>query len=169
MLTSGKPHYTKIEIILEVISILALLTFLIFTYFTWSSVPERIPDHFNWSGMPNSWGSKGTVPIMVYLTVFIFILFSIISRFPRAINFPIPIKEENSKSHLQLRFSLILWTKTELVLITSYLGIQGIRVALGYAEGLGTYVVPIILAVLFGTGAIFIYRAYKLKSTNNCT
>ena len=55
-----------------------------------------------------------------------------------------------------------MWMKAELVLITSYLGIQGIRVSLGHAESLGTYILPIILLVLFGTGAIFIYRASKL-------
>ncbi len=121
MFASEKPHYTKVEIILEVISISALLTFLIFTFFIWPSVPQRIPDHFGWSGMPNSWGSKGTFPTMLYVTLFIFILLSIFSRFPRTINFPIPINEDKSKSHLQLRFSLILWTKAELVLSIHFL------------------------------------------------
>ena len=144
MLTSEKPHYTKTEIILEVISISVLLTFLIFTFFIWPSVPQRIPDHFGWSGMPDSWGSKGMFPTMLYVTI--------------------PINEDKSKSHLQLRFSVILWLKAELVLFTSYIGIQGIRVALGQAEGLGSYLALMLLVVIFGTSAIFIYRAYKLKS-----
>ncbi len=164
MLTSEKPHYTKVEIILELISISALLTFLIFTFYIWPTVPERIPTHYGWSGLPDSWGSKGMFPTMLYVTLFVFILLSIISRFPRAINFPIPINEDKSKSHLQLRFSMILWIKAELVLFTSYIGIQGIRVALGQSEGLGSYLTPILLVVLFGTIAIFIYRAYKMKS-----
>ena len=164
MFALEKPHYTKVEIILEVISILALLLFLIVTFLLWPSVPQRIPTHFSWSGLPDSWGSKGMFPIMLYVTLFIFILLSIISRFPRAINFPIPINEDKSKSHLQLRFSLILWLKAELVLFISYIGLQGIRVALGQSEGLGSYLTPILLVVLFGTIAIFIYRAYKLKS-----
>ena len=163
MSTSEKTHYTKIEIVLEFISILAILAFIVFTFFNWPNVPQRIPTHFNWSGIPDSWGTKGTVPIMIYITVFIFILLTVISRFPRVINFPIAIKEENPKSHIQLRFSLILWLKAELVLATSYLGIQGIRVSLGYAEGLGSFIVPMILIIVFGTAAIFIYRAYKLK------
>jgi uncharacterized membrane protein len=162
MLSSEKPFYTKKEITLEVIGILAIFTFLIFTFFNWPDVPQRIPTHFNWSGIPDSWGSKGTVPIMIYVTVFIFILFTVISRFPRRINFPISIKEENSKSHIQLRFSLIIWIKAELLLILSYIGIQGIRVSLGYAEGLGSLLIPMILVIIFGTSAIFIYRAYKL-------
>ncbi len=164
MSTSEKPHYTKVEIILEVISISALLLFLIVTFLLWPLVPQKIPTHFGWSGLPDSWGSKGIFPTMLYVALFIFILLSIISRFPRAINFPIPINEDKSKSHLQLRFSLILWTKAELVLFTSYIGIQGIRVALGQSEGLGSYFTLILLVVLFGTSAIFIYRAYKLKS-----
>ncbi len=164
MWTSIKPHYTKVEIILEIISISALLTFLIITFFIWPSVPQRIPTHFGWSGLPNIWGSKGMFPTMLYVTLFFFILLSILSRFPRAINFPIPISEEKSQSHLQLRFSLILWLKAELMLFTSYIGIQGIRVALGQSEGLGSYLTPIFLVILFSTIAIFIYRAYKLKS-----
>jgi hypothetical protein len=159
MFAFEKPHYTKVEIILEVISISALLLFLIVTFLLWPSVPQRI----SWSGLPDSWGSKGMFPIMLYVTLFIFILLSIISRFPRAINFPIQINEDKSKLHLQLRFSMILWLKAELVLFISYIGLQGIRVALGQSEGLGSYLTPILLVVLFGTIAIFIYRAYKLK------
>ncbi len=164
MSTSEKPHYSKVEIILELISISALLTFLIFTFYIWPTVPERIPTHYGWSGMPNSWGSKGTFPTMIYVTLFIYILFSILSRFPRAINSPISFKEDNSKLQLQLGFSLILWIKAELVLFISYIGIQGMRVALGQSEGLGSYLIIILFVVLFGTIAIFIYRAYKLKS-----
>jgi len=163
MTASENPHYTKIDIILEFISIAALLVFLIYTILNWGSVPEKIPDHFNWSGLPDSWGSKGTAPVMLYVTAFIFILFTVISRFPRIINFPIRINEENSKPHLQLRFSLIMWIKAELVVSASYLGVQGIRVALGYSEGLGTLAIPLILAVLAATGAAFIYRASKLN------
>ena len=116
MSDSKKFHYTKVEIILEVISILDLLTFSIFTIFTWSDVPQKIPTHFNWSGNPDSWGTKGAVPLMLYVTLFVFFVMSFFSRFPRAINFPIPVREDKSKLHLQLRFSLILWTKAELII-----------------------------------------------------
>lgn len=127
----------------------------------WSSVPPKIPTHFNWSGNPDSWGTKGAVPLMLYVTLFIFIVMSFLSRFPKAINFPIPVNEDKAKSHLQLRFSLILWTKAELILFTSYIGIQGIRVALGQAAGLGSWLIPIILMVLFATIVVFIYRVNK--------
>ena len=158
-----KPHYTKSSIILEIISILSLITFFIFTYYTWPNVPQRIPDHFGWSGMPDSWDSKGMVPTMLYVALFIFILLSIVSRFPRIINFPFAINEDNSKSHLQLRFFFILWIKAELVLFTSYIGIQGMRVSLGEVEGLGSYFIITLTVVLIITSAIFIYKAYKLK------
>ena len=49
------------------------------------------------------------------------------------------------------------------MLISSYIGIQGIRVALEQSDGLGTYSAPIVMVTLFGTVAIFIYRAKKLK------
>jgi uncharacterized membrane protein len=164
MSLSEKIHYTKVEIILEVISVLTLLTLIIYTFLVWPDVPERIPNHFSWTGIPNSWGFKSAIPAMVYLASIIFILFTILSRFPRAINFPIKIKEDDSGAYLKLRFSLILWIKAELVLITSYIGIQGMRVALGQSQGLGILLGPILIMVLLGTGAIFIYRAAQLKS-----
>jgi uncharacterized membrane protein len=160
---SEKPQYTKFDIIPEAISIITLLTLFIFTYYLWPSVPEKIPNHFSFSGVPNSWGLKGALPTLVYVSVFIFLLFTVLSRFPRAINFPVKVNEENSKSHLQLRFSLILWIKAELVLATTYIGMQGMRIALGQSQGLGEYFGPIMLIVLIITGAIYIYRAAQLK------
>ena len=160
---SEKPQYIKFDIIPEVISIITLLTLFISTYYMWPSVPEKIPNHFSFYGVPNSWGLKGALPTMVYVSVFIFLLFTVLSRFPRAINFPVKVNEENSKSHLQLRFSLILWIKAELVLATTYIGMQGMRIALGQSQGLGEYFGPIMLIVLIITGAIYIYRAAQLK------
>lgn len=166
MATSEKPRYTKVELVLEFISLLALLTYLIYIVANWSSVPQIIPDHFGWASMPDSWDSKGMLPTMLYVTSFIYILLSVLSRYPGVINFPVPVNEDKSEAHLQLRFSLILWIKAELVLIASYIGVQGIRVALGESEGLGHCFLPMMLVTLIITGAIFIYRAYNLKSAS---
>ena len=166
MAHSEKSRYTKVGIILEIISFLALLTYLIFVISEWSGVPQIIPDHFDWAGKPDSWGSKGILPPMLYVALFIYILLSVLSRYPGAINFPVPVHGDKSEAHLRLRFSLILWIKAELVLIASFIGIQGIRVALGEAQGLGSHFLPLILVILLSTAAIFIYRAAKLESAN---
>jgi len=165
MSISEKPHYTKLGIILEIFSISILLFFIAYTFLIWPSVPDKIPTHFGWSGLPNIWGAKGMLPTMIYVSVFLFIFLSIISRYPRRIKFPIgyDYDEDKARLSLQLRFSMFLWIKAEIILLSSYIGIQGIRVALEQSEGLGTYSAPIVLVILFGTIAIFIYRAKKLK------
>ncbi len=163
MTESVKTRYTKVEIILETVSIVALLSLLVFTLLFWPGAPPKTPSHFGWSGLPDAWDAKGMLPTMVYLTVCLFILFSVLSRFPRVINFPVPVTEANSKAQLQLRFSAIIWIKTELVIFTAYIGIQGMRIASGQAEGLGVWFAPVLLLVLFGTMVFFVYRAYRLN------
>ena len=166
MLNSERPPYSPADILAEVVGTAALLTLVFFTFILWPDVPQKIPNHFSFWGVPDSWGLKGLLPTMIYVSVFIIILFTVISRFPRAINFPIKVDEQKIKQHLQLRFSLILWFKTELVLITSYIGIQGMRIALGQTESLGTLFGPIMVLILIGTGAIYIFRAVKLNRNN---
>lgn len=165
MSTAEKPHYTTIGIILEIFSVSILLFFIVYTFLIWPSVPDKIPIHFGWSGLPNIWGAKGMLPTLIYVSVFFFILLSIISRYPRTVKFPIGYEydEDIARVSLQLRFSMFLWIKAEIMLLTAYIGIQGIRVALEKSDGLGTYCTTIVLVILFGTIAIFIYRARKLK------
>jgi uncharacterized membrane protein len=165
MSTSEKPRYTELGIFLEIFSVSILSFFIVYTFLTWPSVPDKIPIHFGWSGLPNIWGEKGMLPTMIYVSVFLFILLSIVSRYPSKVIFPLgqEYDEDIARLSLQLRFTTLLWIKAEIMLITSYIGIQGIRVALEQSDGLGTYSTPIALVILLGTISIFIYRAKKLK------
>ena len=103
MFKSEKPHYTKLGIILEIFSISILLFFIVYTFLVWPSVPDKIPTHFGWSGQPNIWGAKGILPTMIYVSVFIFILLSFVSRYPRTVKFPIGYEYDEDIARLSLQ------------------------------------------------------------------
>jgi len=156
-------RYSITESILEIISILILALFCLFIYNNWSITPEHVPSHFSWNGTPDAWHAKGALPVMFYFAFAIYIIFTILSVFPRIIHFPVQITAENEQKQIAIRFSMICWFKTELTVLICYIGWQSINIALGKSDSLGTMFLPLLLTIILLTSAWFIYLGYRNK------
>ena len=67
-----------------------LILFSWFTFFYYyPKLPSKVPMHFDWKGNVDAWGEKTFSLVMLpVLQTFLFIVFLIISRFPKTFNFP---------------------------------------------------------------------------------
>lgn len=56
----------------------------------YSTLPDRIPVHFNWDGTPDRWGNKSILNFFMLpgLSTIISLFMLIISRYPQVYNFP---------------------------------------------------------------------------------
>jgi uncharacterized membrane protein len=69
------------------------LILILFSWFTFSyyypKLPPKVPMHFDWKGNVDAWGEKSFSLVMLpVLQTVIFIVFLIISQFPKTFNFP---------------------------------------------------------------------------------
>lgn len=149
--------------LLTILTFLLLIGNIVYIGVVWSSLPDRIPTHFNESGKVDGFGGKES---LWGLTVVCFILWAgltLLERFPHIYNYLVEITEQNALRQYKNAQLMINLTKTEITLLFIYLSWKSIRIALGHEIFYITVEVPFILIILFGTIAIFITRSFLLE------
>lgn len=84
-----------IYLIMNIIGVLALLGSTLFVIIMWSQIPDQIPTHYNFAGVADGYGGKGSLIFMMVLAWFMFILITVLMRFPNTWNMPVKVTAEN--------------------------------------------------------------------------
>lgn len=156
-----KIHYSIYEIIIELISIIAIFIniYLLLKYY--KLLPNVIPKHFNDAGIPNGYGNKSSIFVLAGISFIMYIFLTILNKFPHVYNYLKPITEENAEYQYRCARQLIIMIKAESMIIFTYIEWNNIKVALEKSSSLGTWFLPIVLIVIFGTLLIYIRKCLK--------
>jgi uncharacterized membrane protein len=114
-------------------------------------LPGRIPIHFSLAGQPNGWGSPSTLWLLPIVGAGVYLLITVVSRFPGSFHFPVRVTAENRPRLEELARRMILWLKAELVCL--FTGLQGgiIDSARQGTLSMPLWLMPLSIAVIFGT------------------
>lgn len=156
------PH-TSLEIWLEVAAIGVLFFIVVMVALFWSSLPGEVPSHFGVSGAVDAWSDKWTILILPMVGLVLYAMLTIANRYPHHFNYVWPITPQNAERQYKLAHSLMIWLKTEVMLLFAYLEWMTIGTALGQIKGLGPFLLPLFLAVLFGTLGVYFYQAFQAR------
>jgi uncharacterized membrane protein len=153
---------TKLEKVLLMLSIFGIVAMFVYVILIWPQLPETIPRHFNFKGEPDGFGGKGSILVLPFVGLGIFILTTLLSQFPNAFNYPYNVTEEQ-KHRLYVHGRVCLsWLQTQIIYFLLYGVWQTAQVALGKANGLGIYALPIFLFIVLGTTIYFVVRGQRL-------
>ncbi|NMA02279.1 MAG: DUF1648 domain-containing protein [Clostridia bacterium] len=152
---------SSLEKFLEALAFIGILLNIIFIAMFWTELPSKIPTHFGPSGAPDGWGGKGMLLFLTGMNIMMYLLLTIVNKFPHTFNYPVKITPENALKQYYLARHLLGFLKTETVLLFTYILWGTIQVALGKAEGLGILFLPIILFIIFGTIGVYFYKAIR--------
>ena len=156
-------HLSRIEWALEVAGAIGLIMTFVLIVLNYSDLPQIMPRHFNVSGKPDGYSSKELLWILPTITLLIYTLMTIGSRFPHKFNYPLEITMENAKRQYGNSVMMMRVLKTIIVIIFFYLTFAIIQIGLGKVNGIGTYFLPIFLIAVFGTVGVFLYRGNRMK------
>ena len=159
-----KIPLTLMGIISEIVALIGLLLPIIYMAAVWSTIPDIVPTHFGLSGQANAWGSKGSLLGLVGISIFIYILLTVTSKFPRAYNFPWPITEQNVEVQYKIGRSMVQTLKAEVLWIFAYINWISVQGALKKGMALGTAFLLVSFLLVFGTIGIYISRAFRANS-----
>lgn len=153
--------------ILEIFGILALGTLAWITYaalYGPDHLPERVPTHFDAAGNANAWGSPAGILIMPVIAVVLYLLMSLVARFPGAFNYPVRVTQVNLPRLQAITLNMIAWIKVELVCLFAVLQWVFVRSARSGEGHLFPRVLPVFLVVIFGTVALHFVALFRAAS-----
>jgi uncharacterized membrane protein len=152
--------------VLEAISLLALG---VMGWSTWNALyganplPERVPTHFDAAGRPNAWGSPSGLIFFAAFAFVLYLIFSLVSRFPGAFNYPVRVTAENSDRLQALALDMIAWIKLEVICLFTaiqWMIIDAMRAGQGrFFVALG----PVMLVVVLGTVGCYIVAMVRAR------
>lgn len=156
------PH-TPLEVGLEVVAIGVLFWTIVKVVLFWSSLPDEVPSHFGVSGAVDAWSDKWTLLVLPMVGLVLYTLLTIANRYPHHFNYAWPITLQNAERQYKLAHSLMIWLKTEVMLLFAYLEWTTIGTALGRMNSLGFFFLPLALVALFGTLGVYFYQAFQAR------
>jgi uncharacterized protein DUF1648 len=151
--------------LLEAITLLALglqISFTIRAFFGSDRVPGRIPIHFDVAGNPNRWGSPAMLLMLPAVAVTIYLLFTVVSQFPSAFNYPVRVTVANRVRLQSLALNMIEWIKAEVVVLFTWMQWTTIQLARHPQQGLPATMMPVALVAVFATLASYTAAMFKI-------
>lgn len=154
---------TKIDLILEAFSLLGIFFSIGMVLNEWNSIPDIIPVHFNASGEVDGYGSKSILFIMIPVMLVLYLLLTIVNKFPHLFNFLVEITPENAEIQYTYATKLIRILKLELIIVFSYINLSMIRSTLAGSVNLWFLFLPVTLIAIFGTIGYYFYKSLSAK------
>ena len=150
--------------ILEAVSLITLAAMVYITigaFYGPTRLPDRIPTHFNAAGRPDGYGSPAMLLVFPVIATVIYLLMTLVSRFPAAFNFPVRVTPLNRQRLEELALRMIAWLKTEVVVFFSLIESGAIRAVRQPDQRLSPLLMPMLLVVVFATCIIHITAIFR--------
>jgi len=133
------------------LGLLALGAATLHLIFSWSSIPEKVPMHYNAAGEIDNYGSKASLLAPLLIGWILYGLLSLVSLIPAVWN-----TSANGPGALQAARDMLEVLKFLLAAGFSWMLVCGIR-----GWGLGAWFLPVFLCGVFGTIAVGVIRAVR--------
>ena len=114
-------------------------------------LPARIPTHFNTAGQPDGWGTPAMLWLMPVMATVIYLLMTVVARYPGAFNFPMRTVPGARRQLEDLALRMIAWLKAEVLGLFAWIQNATVRFARGGEGHLPALFLPFVLVVIFGT------------------
>ncbi|MFJ8514034.1 DUF1648 domain-containing protein [Lysinibacillus xylanilyticus] len=139
---------TKYEKIWDYIGGGLFVLSILYIFVMWGKLPEEIPGHFNGAGEVDRWGSKIELLILPFIGLFLWILLGLLEKVPHMHNYPARLNESNVEAFYLNSRKGLNETKNLCLILFAAISFQMIRIALGEAENIGWWFLPIVLIVI---------------------
>ncbi len=148
---------------LESIALLALglhIAITVRALFGSDHLPERIPIRFDAAGHATSWGSPAMLILLPAFTLIISLLFTVVTRFPGAFNYPVKVTAFNRLRMENLARDMMAWLKVEVVGLLTWMQWVTIGMARN-PERSAPAMTPAALVAVFATVSVYIVLMFK--------
>ena len=148
------------EWMLELGAASALLAQFVIVLTAWPEMPDQVPRHFDATGRADDWGSKATLLLLPAVNFVVFVMMTVVSRFPHISSVPVEITPLNApRIYRLIRFQTI-WLKAVVAIVLAYMSWRTIELARGGVQGLGVGFLPL---TILGVGSAVAWFYFELR------
>lgn len=123
-----------------------------------------IPTHYNLLGEVDGWGDRSFLWSLPPIAFVVYIILSILQRYPEIYNYPVKVTKENTESLHRLGVQLIRYIKFITILIFAYLNNCSFSSAIeGKNSGLNLYIIGTLTIGLFVVTLFSVIKMVKSK------
>lgn len=141
-----KLYFTLPQKIIEIACIAVILFIVVFWIAGYSSIPDMVPMHYGFDGVPTAFSEKKTILILPIITLAVYAVITILLFFPNTWNLPVKLTPENRGRVLTATRTMLCLIKLEVCALLAYLFVRSAKVM-----PLGAAFVPVTLVVVLGT------------------
>lgn len=135
---------TKSEWVWDVFGYTSFVVSIIFLIALWKQLPDQVPAHFNFQGEVTRYGSKFELLTLPGFNLFMLLLLQTLEKFPQIHNYPERFNESNAAQFYLLSRRMLNQIKNICVMIFAVIIFESTSIALGWTDGLGGWLLPII-------------------------
>ena len=154
---------TIFDLIIEIAGLAAVLAIWISMALTYSGLPDSIPVHYNGLGQVDRFGEKNSIFILPVLATVLFAGMTLLSRFPRVLNYPVQITENNAFFQYRNMARMVRCLTLATVLIVGCMFLHSVLHTGENAGGIGIWFLPAVLAIVFIPIIYFMVRSFMYR------
>ena len=149
--------------IFEIMGWLSIIAIWGLTITNYTNLPDIIPTHYDGKGQVDGSGNKATILTLPIIATLLFVVLTIINRYPHIFNFMTNITKNNAFRQYTLATRTIRYLKLVIVIIFGLITFKTIQNANGQEEGLGIWFLPQMLGLIFIPMTYFLIKSFKTK------
>jgi uncharacterized membrane protein len=134
-----------IDYFLEFCALIVLISTWGFTIYHFNKLPDIIATHFDLNGKPNGFGSKNTIWLLPIIITLVFILISVLNRYPHKFNYLTKITEQNAHKQYRLASRSLRIILFNITLLFAFITFKEIDGAYTKSSALEWWFIPLLL------------------------
>ncbi|WP_322019918.1 SdpI family protein [Clostridium butyricum] len=119
--------------------------------------------HYNFNGEVDTYGSKSSMLILLFIDVICYIGIALLSKYPEVYNYCVEINEENREKQFLMAQTFMKAINAEITVIFFYIQLHTLIGITTGRQNLSVGFMPLFLIILFGTIGFYILKSRKSK------
>lgn len=140
-----KVPYQSIDIVIECISITLIVLMWLYLLTEYLSLPDIVASHFDAKGEHTDYGSKTFILILPAVATLMYLVFSIVNRYPHLHNYFINITEENAFKNYRFSTRMVRIVGMLTIILLAYITFQIVNGAKKETFTLGNWFLPVVI------------------------
>jgi len=156
---------TNVDVFLEVLGWIVLIMLWALTIYSYQQLPDIIPAHFNLKGQVDNYEHKFIVLLLPLLPTILFVILTVLNRYPYILNYPVPITPNNAFRQYSLAARMLRYIRLAILIIFIMILLVIVQTAENQATKLGGWLFPIAMLLTFVPVMTYLILASQKKNS----